>query len=223
MTTATDNARLLDAFWSEVALRGWSKVTLAGVAAAAGLGLADLRGHGGLLGLLKLHGEEVDRSVLAGTVPGQGGSPRERVFDMLMRRFDAMQPHRAGIVRLTGDLKGDPLTALAIAPLLTRSIGWMLEGAGIDTSGALGALRVKGTVAVWLAAAKVWREDENPDLGSTMAALDKALDRAEQIARTLRLPDGDLQAMPEAAPAAPLDDPPPPPGDMPAADVPPPA
>jgi hypothetical protein len=33
-----------------------------------------------------------------------------------------------------------------------------------------------------------------------MAALDRALDRAEQIARTLRLPEGDLATRPEPPP-----------------------
>jgi hypothetical protein len=41
-------------------------------------------------------------------------------------------------------------------------------------------------------------EDESEDLGPTMAALDRALDRAEQIARTLRL-------MPAPEPEPPLE------------------
>ena len=45
------------------------------------------------LDALVLHGRVVDRAVLDGTVPGQGGAARDRLFDVLMRRFDAMQPN----------------------------------------------------------------------------------------------------------------------------------
>ena len=59
---------------------------------------------------------------------------------------------------------------------------------------ARGLMRVQGLAGVWLAASRSWADDNSLDLGPTMAALDKALDRAEQIARTLRLDDGDLSA-----------------------------
>jgi len=58
-----------------------------------------------------------------------------------------------------------------------------------------------GLVGVWLAAVHAWAEDESEDLGPTMAALDRALDRAEQIARTFRLlPGGAPEAAPDPAP-----------------------
>ena len=68
------------------------------------------------LDLLLLHGRMMDQAVLAGTIPGQGGSARDRIFDVLMRRLDAMQPHRSGILRLFEDMRGDPAIALALAP-----------------------------------------------------------------------------------------------------------
>jgi hypothetical protein len=46
--------------------------------------------------------------------------------------------------------------------------------------------------------------DPSEDLSATMAALDRALDRAEQIARTLRLPEGDLLARPAEPTPPPL-------------------
>jgi hypothetical protein len=107
-----------------------------------------------------------------------------------------MQPHRAGIVRFLEELPRDPLTALRLAPLLPVSMAWMLEAARVDSSGPLGLARVKGLTGVWIAAARAWMNDASEDLSATMAALDRALDRAEQIARTLRLPEGDLLARP---------------------------
>jgi AcrR family transcriptional regulator len=197
-------ARLLDGFWRTVAEHGWHGTTLSRVADAAGVPLAELRGIAACpFDLLKRHGEAVDRAVIAGTVPDPSSPARERVFDILMRRFDAMQPHRAGIVRFLRELPRDPITALMLAPLLSVSMAWMLEAARVDTSGPLGLARVKGLAGVWLAASRAWMNDQSEDLSATMAALDRALDRAEQIARTLRLPEGDLMARPEPEPTAP--------------------
>ncbi|MCS6933423.1 MAG: TetR family transcriptional regulator [Acetobacteraceae bacterium] len=195
-------ARLLEGLWRTVAEHGWRGTTLSRVAEAAGLPLAELRRLAACpFDLLKLHGEAVDRAVLAGTVPDPASPARERLFDVLMRRFDALQPHRAGIVRFLEDLPRDPLTALRLARLLPVSMAWMLEAARVDASGPLGLARVKGLCGVWLAASRTWMNDASEDLSATMAALDRALDRAEQIARSLRLPEGDLLApRPEPTP-----------------------
>ena len=111
MTDTIDEteSRLLGGFWQVVAAHGWQGVTLRRLAAAAGLPAATIRVRcpGGPRDLLALHGRAMDAAVAAGTVPGQGGTPRDRLFDVLMRRIDAMQPHRAGVVRLLEELRGD--------------------------------------------------------------------------------------------------------------------
>ena len=97
---------------------------------------------------------------------------------MLMRRIDAMQPHRAGILRLFEDLKQDPLLALLLLASLPKSMAWMLEAAGLGSGGLAGLARAQGLTAVWLAVVRAWKDDDTADLGPTMAALDRALDRA---------------------------------------------
>ncbi|MBX9700953.1 MAG: TetR family transcriptional regulator [Acetobacteraceae bacterium] len=181
--------RLIAAFWAEVAAHGWHGLSLGRLAAAAGVPAAELRRRCPTpLHLLGLHGRVADGAVLAGTVPGQGGLARDRVFDVLMRRIDAMQPHRAGILRLFEDVQRDPLLALLLLAALPRSMAWMLEAAEVPAPPTLvGLLRAKGLTAVWLAVVRAWARDDTADLGPTMAALDRALDRAEQVARTLRL------------------------------------
>lgn len=197
--------RLVAGFWQVVARRGWHGLTMRGVAAASGVGLAEIRrlapspAH-----LLRLHARVVDRAVLAGTVPSTlGGGPepeRDRVFDVLMRRVDALQPHRAGILRLVDDLSADPLLALSLLAAMPGSMAWMLEAAAVDTSGFTGMLRAQGLAAVWLYTARAWTRDDTADLGATMAALDRALDRAEQVARTFGLePPRGLPGDPAAA------------------------
>jgi ubiquinone biosynthesis protein COQ9 len=190
------DSRLLAGFWQVVAAHGWQGVTLRRLAAASGLKRAEIAAHcpDGPRDLLALHGRAIDAAVAAGTVPGQGGTPRDRIFDVLMRRIDAMQPHRAGLVRLLEELRTEPALALCLLAGLPRSMARLLRAAEIDASGILGALRVQGTTAVWLATVRAWVDDDSVDLGPTMAALDRALDRAEQVARSLRLDPGDMSA-----------------------------
>jgi len=138
----------------------------------------------------------MDHAVLAGTIPGQDGPARDRIFDVLMRRLDAMQPHREGILRLIEDMRRDPLLALALAPHIGVSMRWMLEAAEIEAKSCEARLLALGLTGVWLATIRAWARDDSPDMGSTMAALDSALDRAERIARTLGLLRGEATPLP---------------------------
>jgi hypothetical protein len=101
--------------------------------------------------------------------------PRDRVFDLLMRRLDALQPYRAALEVLGRELPSDPIAALCAGAGLLRSVGWMLEAAEISTVGLGGIVAVKLTAAVYLATLRGWLRDETPDLAPTMAALDRRL------------------------------------------------
>jgi len=201
--SATDtDGRLVAGFWQVVARHGWDGLTMRRVSAASGVPLAELRRRCPTpLALLAMHGRAVDAQVLKGTVTDPNDAPRERLFDVLMRRVDALQPHRRGVLRLLRDASAAPLLALALLAGLPGSMRWMLEAAGIGTNGCAGALRAQGLAGVWLYTLRAWARDSTEDLGSTMAALDRALDRAEQAARTLGLGPGDRAGEnPAAAP-----------------------
>jgi ubiquinone biosynthesis protein COQ9 len=198
----THDEALVAALWRVIAAHGWPGLTMGRLAAEAGVSLATLREKfPSRLDALILHGRLVDRAVLAGTIPGQGGLARDRLFDVLMRRLDAMQPHRPGILRFLRDMRRDPSLAALLGPQLSLSMRWMLDAAELDGNGCRRRAIALGLVGVWLAAVRAWAEDESEDLGPTMAALDRALDRAEQIARTFRLlPAQAPEAAPDLAP-----------------------
>lgn len=192
MSDAEDDT-LIAALWRVVAAHGWDGLTMGRLAAESGLPMARLRGRfPGRLDLLLLHGRVVDQAVLAGTIAGQGGLDRDRLFDVLMRRLDMMQPHRAGILRLMQDMRREPALAVLLAPHLAQSMRWMLDAAEIEADAGRRRLLALGLVGVWLGTVRAWAEDDSEDLGHTMAALDRLLDRAGQVGRTLRL-------LPEAA------------------------
>ncbi len=182
------DSALLAAFWRVLAGTGWEGLTLRAVAAEAGVPLAELRRRfPGPLALLRAHLAAVEQEVIAGTVEDSSSTARDRLFDVLMRRLDAMQPHRAGITRLMRDLPRDPALALWLAAQMPASMAWMLEAAGLEAGGPRGAARAHGLAVVWLAALRAWEKDETQDLSPTMAALDRALDRADKAARSLGL------------------------------------
>ena len=160
---------------------GWRSVTVAAAARAAGLPLSQARVRfSSKAAVLLGFGRMADELALEDAT--DEGPIRDRLFDLLMRRFDALQAHRTGILAVMRSLAFDPCSAVLLACATRRSMCWMLQAAGASTSGLTGELRVKGLMAVWLWAMRAWERDESEDLTGTMAALDVALGRAEQAA-----------------------------------------
>jgi len=179
------------AFMALVAERGWRGVSLPDVAEAAGMPLdAFNRTYWTKTDLLTAFQKRIDEQVLSETgPPDEEESPRDRLFDILMRRFDALQPYKDALRRLGRDLPRDPLAALVWARGLKQSMSWILAAAGIGGSGMCGHFTAKGLMVVWLFAVRAWLSDDSPDMAKTMAALDKALARAETVAQAIRRPE----------------------------------
>ena len=164
--------------------QGWGAVSVLAAARAAGLPLDRARARfPGRHRVLTALGRMADQAALADPAPE--GTARDRIFDLLMRRMDVFQAHRDGVLALMRALPGEPATAALLACATQRSMGWMLDAAGISSAGLRGALRVRGLMAVWLWAMRAWQTDESADLSATMAALDTALARAEPMANWL--------------------------------------
>jgi len=173
---------LIAAAFRRAASDGWAGVSVYDAAREAGLPAAEARARfSGKRALLLRFGALLDQDALAAV--SQEGTVRDRLFDLLMERFMAMRAHRAGIVALVRYLPSDPCTALAMARATRASMRWMLHAAGISTSGLRGAARVGGLAAVWSWTARTFESDESDDLTATMAALDRALGRADRLAR----------------------------------------
>jgi hypothetical protein len=170
---------LIDAAFTVAALSGWEQVSVAAAARAADLPLERARARfAGRDSILMRFGRLADRLALTDALAE--GTAREKLFDILMRRFDALQARRAGMLALLRALPANPALALGLAVATAHSMAWMLEGAGISSTGLRGALRAKGLTAVWFYALRAWQHDDSEDLSATMAAVDRALERAEQ-------------------------------------------
>ncbi|MEO9189150.1 MAG: TetR family transcriptional regulator [Acetobacteraceae bacterium] len=181
MSDAEFDKALLGAAFALAGAGGWSAVSVAEAARSANLDLAKARERfPGRAAILLRFGRLADQTALAQT-PAEG-PVRDRLFHLLMQRIDVMQAHRAGVLALMGHLPTQPGTAVLLACATRRSMRWLLDAAGVPTSGLRGALRVRGLCGVWLWTMRAWQRDETEDMSATMSALDTALRRAERLA-----------------------------------------
>jgi AcrR family transcriptional regulator len=172
-------ARIIDSAMALAARGEWRHSSLNAIAREAGLPLVEVyetfRSKAAILEGFRQH---IDRAVLAED-SGEGERPRDRLFDTLMRRFDALAPHKEALRALASDAASDPLGALLHGPGLARSMTWMLEASRLDTGGWRGAARAHLLAAIWVSTVRVWLADDTPDMVKTMAALDRRLRNAE--------------------------------------------
>lgn len=184
----TDPAqRLIDAAFALALRQGWSRTGMADIAAEAGLPLheayAQFRSKPAILDGFQ---RRIDQAVLADLAKedqssvGDGTVRRDRLFDTLMRRFDALQPHKEALRAILRDAMGDPLLLLSGIGVL-RSMAWMLEASGIKTAGWRGLLRAQVLVGLYVSVLRVFFDDASPDLARTMATLDRQLRRNERL------------------------------------------
>lgn len=192
----SDRDKAVDALMALLAEHPIEEIGLAEVAGRAGLKLSQLRAEfGSVLAIYGAHVKDIDRAVLAGGDADMvEESPRERLFDVLMRRLDALAPYREAVRSIMRSARRNPGLALALNAIAVRSQRWMLEAAGIRTSGARGALRAQGASVLFARTLSVWVDDEEEGRGRTMAALDRGLGAAERWDGFL----GDLCCIPAA-------------------------
>lgn len=192
---ASDLDRIIDAALDEAVAVGWRNVAMSAVADRAGLPLGGVlmqvptRAH-----LVARFLDRIDARMLAEVRSVDvGDSVRDRLFDIAMRRFDALNASRDGARALLTGLRFDPPPLAAAACRADRSAAAMLAAAGVSPDGLMGCARVQGLKAVLLYAARAWIDDDSADLAKTMAALDRALARAERLAgvRGTRRPAAD--------------------------------
>jgi AcrR family transcriptional regulator len=193
---ASDRDKAVDALMALLAEHSFAEIGLAEVAGRAGIKLSQLRAEfGSTLAILAAHIKDIDRIVLAGGDADMAEeNPRDRLFDVLMRRLEALAPYKASTRSLMRSARRNAGLALALNALATRSQRWMLEAAGIGAHGPKGALRAQGAALMFARVLAVWVNDEEEGLDRTMAALDRGLASAERWSGFL----DDLMCIPAA-------------------------
>jgi len=179
--------KIIDSAFALALERGWRDLSLAEIAEAAGEPLSKVYPvFSSKLAILEGFADRVDAEMLAEEGEGLDSPARDRLFDMLMRRFDVLQPHREALGVILQGLLHDPLAACCGLGRLARSMAATLEAAGFSTTGCRGILRIKGLSAIYLSTLRVWLRDDSEDMAKTMAPLDRQLTRVDSLIGLLR-------------------------------------
>ncbi len=174
---------LLDATLEQIAIEGWRGLTMGALARHANVPLADLyRRQGSKTDLLTAFLARIDLAALSEDPQGamDAETSRDRLFDSVLLRFEAMEPYRDAVQVLREELPRDPMALAAVLPAARRSLAWTLDAAGLDPNGLSGAVRVRVLGFICLRTLDVWLTDDGADLAKTMADLDRRLRRASR-------------------------------------------
>lgn len=159
----------------------WREVTLLKLADAANRPISDF--YGASLGeAVDCVEEAFDRAIgdnLEALDPGQ--SVRDRLFELIMRRFEAMEPHRAAVLAMEAGADRDPTLMASAHQRHVRCARWVLALSGLEADGMTGQARAQGLGVIIGQARLAWRGDDAGDFNKTMASLDKNLRRAEEM------------------------------------------
>ena len=178
--------RIIDAALSLAAVQAWEHCSVRDIAQEAGVSIAEFYDHfEERSDIVTAYIRRIDRAVLSHfSEPDYEANPRDRLFDILMERFDQVGDDREGLLSIVSSHRTDPKQVLISLPLLAESMTKMLEAANLSTSGFRGAARVAGLSAGFAWVVRTWAEDDSEDLSKTMAALDKVLGNLERAANT---------------------------------------
>jgi AcrR family transcriptional regulator len=181
--TGTDRERIIAAFLALLAEKSFERIDLSEIAARADVKLGTLRGEfPSTLAILGAHFKALDRIVLDG---GEGDMseepPRERLFDVLMRRIEALAPHKEALRSLMRSARRNPGLAFALNAMSVRSQQWMLAAADIHASGPRGMLRAQGLALMFARVLRTFVHDDDEGHARTMAELDRALGRGARL------------------------------------------
>lgn len=194
--SASPRERAINALMQLLAEHPWIEIEISDIAERAGLTLGELREEfGSPLAILAAHMKALDRQVLDASTPDDAElTPRERLFEVLMRRLEALAPHKEAIRSLAHSARRNPPLALALNGLAVRSQHWMLTAAGINAHGPKGMIRAQGLAMMFAQVIGVWLDDDETGLDRTMAALDRGLTSGQRWSGLL----DDLMCLPEA-------------------------
>ena len=182
MATQKMRDKIIDTTMAMLADNDWEDLTLGMIAGSAGISLSQFRdAYDGRVAVLADFSRRIDKVVLDNVDPAMAEEPaRERLFDIIYSRFEALESYRPAIRRLAKAVVRDPRLAAKLNRSLTTSMAWMLDAAGGGRSGPQGVAMAQGLAIVWGQVMRVWLNDEDPGHARTMAELDRRLRQAER-------------------------------------------
>lgn len=187
MVTAKTKQKIFQTFLDLLKDHPYEDVSLPLVADTAQVKLADMRAaFASKLDLVMAFTDLIDTKVLEDFDQDMDDQPpRDRLFDVLMTRIDALAGHKDAVRALHRAARRDPALALEFNRLEVRSQKWMLMAAGMQLSGLKAAAASQGLAIAFARVVEVWLDEVDEGMPRTMAKLDKELDKGSAFMRRL--------------------------------------
>lgn len=164
--------------------RPWEFVSYLEIAAVSGLKVADIKAHfPKKTDIVAAIINDLDDEVESAFPEVDEDIPlRDRLFDVLMERIDLANQNRAAHISFFKSFGWTKEATCNDIGLLKSSMTRMARCAGLEVDGLMGGLTLAGLSLGYLWVLLTWVNDASPDLGKTMAELDKTLGRLEMVA-----------------------------------------
>ncbi len=177
---APEDRLMIEAAMALAAEKGWAALTLWQIAVRSGVPLVTVMERSPskyalLCRLTALADHDVLAQVSAEAFASE--TKRAKLLELLLLRFEAVAPYKAGLKAVSQAAFCDPGIAVALGLTAPHSMAWMLEAANIAPA----PWKVMGLAALYARAMHIWLDDKTPDLGPTTAAIDSLLARAERF------------------------------------------
>jgi hypothetical protein len=163
---------------------GWAAYGPLRLARETGAGLAEIVTQlGDRADVLAAMGRRADMAMIDVAADDLADmSAKERVFELMMRRFESLKPARPALSRLRREAAPD--VWLAGLGNLRRAVKLIVEAAGLTGHGPRRAVVGAALADAYLRTGRVWLDDDSEDLARTLAELDKQLDRIGGVLRS---------------------------------------
>lgn len=168
-----------------IAADGWRALTITKLANRAELPVdqvyAQISGKGDLI---RQFGDRMDALTFAYNPADMVElTSKERLFELLMRRFDALKAFRPAFLEVQRRRELDCVAVSALGCRLDRLAERLLDACESQLSGPRRRVARRLVMAIYAKVFSVWLKDDTQDLASTMAELDKRLGQLETLSK----------------------------------------
>ena len=108
-------------------------------------------------------------------------SVKDNLFEVIMLRFDVMEPYKIALSKLIKSAKKNPALFSVISKNVINSMDFYLEISNSYKGLTIDLFKKNFLFIIYSYTFKIWLEDNSDDLSKTMAALDKSLSIADNL------------------------------------------
>jgi ubiquinone biosynthesis protein COQ9 len=174
---SADKLRIRQAAFALAERRPWHEITMDAIAQQSGLSItAIMRNVASKAAILRDFSRDIDGAMLLvfEKYPPEGEA-HDRLFDVIIKRLEIMQPYRPVVGSVLKRRIGDPGEAAVMLQSVAITVGWIAAAAKVEAEPAWQSWGRIGLGRAYIKAVTAWVGDDDPGLSRTMAALDRAL------------------------------------------------